>query len=69
MSFQQQYDQYQGQQPGEQGPNPNVSQTDLGQPMGQPMDQSGGFPPQQMGPPGSAGPDGNGQGAGKTTLW
>lgn len=65
MSFQQQYDQYQGQQPGEQGPNPSVSQTDLGQPM----DQSGGFPPQQMGPPGSAGPDGNGQGAGKTTLW
>ncbi|KAF3002616.1 hypothetical protein E8E13_008833 [Curvularia kusanoi] len=66
MSFNQQYEQYQGQQPGEQGPNPNVSQTDLGQPM----DQSGGFPPQgQMGPPGSAGPDGNGQGAGKTTLW
>jgi hypothetical protein len=66
MSFQQQYEQYQGQQPGEQGPNPNVSQADLGQPM----DQSGGFPPQgQMGPPGGAGPDGNGQGAGKTTLW
>jgi hypothetical protein len=65
MSFQQQYEQYQGQQPGEQ-PNPSVSQTDLGQPM----DQSGGFPPQgNMGPPGSAGPDGNGQGAGKTTLW
>jgi hypothetical protein len=58
MSFQN-YEQYQGQPTGEQ-PNPAASQGDLGQPMD---------PQGNMGPPGSAGPDGNSQGAGKTTLW
>lgn len=65
MSFQQ-YDQFQGQPTGEQ--QQQTPQPD----MGQQMDTSGnGFPPQgQMGgPPGSAGGDGSGQGAGKTTLW
>jgi hypothetical protein len=64
MSFQN-YEQYQQQPTGEQ-------QNQTPQPeMGQQMDQSGnGFPQQpNMGPPGSAGGDGQGQGAGKTTLW
>lgn len=63
MSFQQ-YDQFQGQPQGEQ-PNQSGSQPDLQQ-----MDISGnGFPPQgNMGPPGSAGGDGQSS-AGKTTLW
>jgi hypothetical protein len=63
MSFQN-YDQFQGQPSGEQ-PNQAGSQPDLQQ-----MDTSGnGFPPQgNMGPPGSAGGDGQ-SGTGKTTLW
>jgi hypothetical protein len=69
MSFNNGYgDQFQG-QPQPQGDMNN--QTPQPGDMGQPMDQSGnGFPPQgNMGPPGSAGGDGQGQGAGKTTLW
>lgn len=63
MSFQN-YDQFQQQPQGEQ-------QNQTPQPELQQMDQSGnGFPPQgNMGPPGSAGNDGQGQGQGKTTLW
>ena len=64
MSFQN-YDQFQGQPSGEQ-PNPNASQPDLTQQIGI---SGNGFPPQDnMGPPGSAGGDGQ-SGAGKTTLW
>jgi hypothetical protein len=63
-------DQFQGQAQGDMN-NQTPQPGDMGQPMGQPMDTSGnGFPPQgNMGPPGSAGGDGQGQGAGKTTLW
>lgn len=64
MSFQN-YDQFQGQPTGEQ-PNGGAPQQDLSQAM----DTSGnGFPPQGNMGPGAAGPDGQGQGAGKTTLW
>ncbi|USP79223.1 mrna binding post-transcriptional regulator [Curvularia clavata] len=67
MSFNNGYgDQFQGPPQGDMN-NPTPQPGD----MGQPMDTSGnGFPPQgNMGPPGSAGGDGQGQGAGKTTLW
>jgi hypothetical protein len=58
--------QYQGQPQGDMN-----NQTPQPGDMGQSMDTSGnGFPTQgNMGPPGSAGGDGSGQGAGKTTLW
>jgi hypothetical protein len=67
MSFNNGYaDQFQGPPQGDMN-NPTPQPGD----MGQPMDTSGnGFPPQgNMGPPGSAGGDGQGQGSGKTTLW
>ncbi|KAF1944679.1 RNA-binding domain-containing protein [Clathrospora elynae] len=65
MSFNGGYEQYQQQGPPQGDPN---NQTPQPGDMGQPMDTSGnGFPQGNMGPPGSAG--GDGQGAGKTTLW
>ncbi|RAR02133.1 binding post-transcriptional regulator [Stemphylium lycopersici] len=67
MSFNNGYpDQFQGPPQGDMN-NPTPQPGD----MGQPMDTSAnGFPSQgNMGPPGSAGGDGQGQGSGKTTLW